>query len=297
MFPKDVPHIENHPLSKETTYRIGGPAKIFALPESEEHLRELGQYLKSTKEKYFVLGAGSNLLAPDAGFDGVIIATKKLNNEITLLDEHRVQVGASVMNNSLLRFCADKGLGGIEILSGVPGNLGGAIYMNAGTADGWIEDYLEEVHVYHLLKGRRTIPKTELKYSYREQHFLAQGEIITGCILKFRAESPEVVKKRLGECARKRKEAQPIEMPSCGSVFRNPPGQNAWKLIDQAGLKGFFKGGARFSLKHCNFIVNEGGATQEDVLFLIQEAKNRVYNQGGVELVQEVITITPRTLC
>jgi UDP-N-acetylmuramate dehydrogenase len=196
----------------------------------------------------------------------------------------------------LLRACADAGLGGIDSLSGVPGNLGGAVFMNAGTASGWIAEVLEEVEVVSLGGGERKVSGKDLAYSYREQHYLQGGELIWAATLALKQENPETIKARLAESIKKRKAAQPIELPSCGSVFRNPEGQNAWKLISDAGLRGFARGGARISAKHCNFIVNEGGATRADVLFLIQTAKEKVYAATGIRLQEEVILLGGKTL-
>lgn len=292
MFPKDVPHLENEPISRYTTYRIGGPAEIFALPKTQGHLFAIGTYLQQCRKPYALLGNGSNVLAPDEGFPGVVICTRDLEPFIEF-QTTQVRASASTLNARLLRACADKGLGGLEALSGVPGNLGGAVYMNAGTASGWIDDVLEEVEAVSLKGGARKIPKSELKYSYREQHFLESGEIIWAATLNLKFEEPETIKARLVESMKKRKAAQPIELPSCGSVFRNPNGHNAWKLISDAGLRGFAKGGARISAKHCNFIVNEGGATKADVLFLIETAKERVRASTGLSLQQEVILLEP----
>jgi UDP-N-acetylmuramate dehydrogenase len=292
MFPADVPHRKDEPLAKYTSYRIGGPAEIFALPRTKDDLFALGRFLLDSGKPYFLLGNGSNVLAPDEGFPGLVICTRDLESFVEF-SGGRVRASASTLNSRLLRACAEKGLGGIEALSGVPGNLGGAVFMNAGTASGWIDSALIEVEAVSLKGGERLIPKAELRYSYREQHFLQPGELVWAATLQLRAEEPEVVKARLAEAIRRRKAAQPIELPSCGSVFRNPEGKNAWRLIEEAGLRGFSRGGARISEKHCNFIVNEGGASREDVLFLIRTAKERVRANAGIELQEEVVLLEP----
>jgi UDP-N-acetylmuramate dehydrogenase len=263
---------------------------VFALPETKEHLFAIGRHLLGSREPYFLLGNGSNVLAPDEGFPGVVICTKNLQAFVEF-DGDKVRASAGTLNARLLRACADQGLGGIEALSGVPGNLGGAVYMNAGTAAGWIDAALEEVEVVSLKGGERKVAKAELKYSYREQHYLEPGEMVWAASLRLRREDPEGIKARLVESMKKRKTAQPIELPSCGSVFRNPEGHNAWKLISDAGLRGFAKGGARISAKHCNFIVNEGGAKKSDVLFLIEAAKAKVREACGIELQPEVVQL------
>ncbi|MGZ3695768.1 MAG: UDP-N-acetylmuramate dehydrogenase [Bdellovibrionota bacterium] len=295
MFPAAVPHRTNEPLSRFTSYRIGGPAKIFALPVTKQHLFLIGKYLQDSGDPYFVLGNGSNVLAPDEGFAGVVICTKELEPFLEIEDT-RVRASAGTLNSRILRACADAGLGGIDALSGVPGNIGGAVFMNAGTASGWIADALEEVEIISLRGTERSVKKSGLKYSYREQHYLEDGELIWAATFQLKQEDPEAIRARLAEQIKKRKAAQPIELPSCGSVFRNPEGKNAWKLIADAGLRGFSQGGASISEKHCNFIVNNGGAKREDVLFLIQTAKEKVYASSGVRLQEEVILLNGKVL-
>ncbi len=295
MFPTAVPHRLQEPLSSHTSYRIGGPAKIFALPRTKKDLWEIGAYLKASGEAYFILGNGSNVLAPDEGFSGVVICTKELEPFLEFA-ENKVRVAASTLNSRLLRACADKGLGGIEYLSGVPGNVGGAVFMNAGTAQGWIDSALESVEVVSLNGSERKVEKSSLRYSYRQQHFLAEGEIIWAASLVLNPEDAEGLKAKLVESVKKRKAAQPIEMPSCGSVFRNPEGHNAWKLIAEVGLRGFKQGGARFSEKHCNFIVNEGGAKKSDVESLIHLAREKVKQKYAIDLHPEVVFLEPKFL-
>lgn len=296
MFPSSVPHRPNEPLAKYTTYRIGGPARVLALPKTKEHLFEIGRYLLETRDPYFVLGNGSNVLAPDEGFAGVVICTRDLEPILEFLPDNRVRASAGTLNARILRACAEKGLGGIDELSGVPGNVGGAVYMNAGTAVGWIAEALESVELVDLRGGERTVSGADLKFSYREQHFMRDGELIWAATLRLRNEGPEAVKARLAESMKKRKAAQPIEMPSCGSVFRNPEGTSSWKTIDAAGLRGFSRGGAQISPKHSNFIVNNGGASCADVLFLIETAKEKVLQHSGIRLQQEVILLSPKVL-
>lgn len=295
MFPAHVPHRTNEPLSRHTSYRIGGPARVMAMPVSKEHLFAIGKHLRDSGEPYFVLGNGSNVLAPDEGFDGVVICTKELESFLEI-NGTTVRASAGTLNSRILRACADAGLGGIDALSGVPGNVGGAVFMNAGTASGWIADAIEEVELVSLKGTERTLQKAALKYSYREQHYLEEGELIWAARFQLKQEEPAAIKARLAEQIKKRKAAQPIELPSCGSVFRNPEGKNAWKLVADAGLRGFARGGAKISEKHCNFIVNEGGARKEDVLFLIQTAQEKVYATSGIRLHEEVILLTGRTL-
>ena len=293
--PADVNCRENEPLSKYTSYRIGGPARYFFLPQKVEHVFQIGEFLKRSGTPYFILGNGSNVLASDEGFPGAVVCTKEIAPKIEFHGD-RVRASSSTLNARLLRACAEKGLGGLDALAGVPGNLGGAVFMNAGTASGWIDSVIDSVEVVSLGGGTRKIPAEELSYSYREQHFLRKGEIVWSAILLLQKDDPEQILARLVDSMKKRKAAQPIELPSCGSVFRNPSGHNAWKLIADAGLRGFAKGGARISAKHCNFIVNEGGAKKSDVLFLIEMAREKVRATSGIELQPEVILMEPHFL-
>lgn len=296
MFPQEVPHLENEPLAKYTSYRIGGPARRLALPKTKEHLKALGAYLLVSGEKYFVLGNGSNVLAPDEGFPGLVICTRDLDAFIEFLPDSQVRASAGTLNARLLRACAEKGLGGIDELSGVPGNLGGAVFMNAGTGIGWIAQSLLSVETVSLKGPERTVSQAELKYSYREQHYLQEAELVWAATLQLKPDLPEVIKTRLAESVKKRKAAQPIELPSCGSVFRNPEGKSSWKCVDEAGLRGLRQGGAQISPKHSNFIVNNGGATRADVLFLIKTAQEKVEAQQGIKLQREVILMEPKVL-
>ena len=295
-FPAQITKLMDEPLAKYTSYKIGGPAKILAFPRTKQDIYDIGSYLEKSGDGFFILGNGSNILASDDGFNGVVICTRELEPMIRWGQDGLVSASASVLNARLLRACAERGLGGIEFLSGVPGNLGGAVMMNAGTGSGWIQDVIESVEVLDFKGGERKFAKGELSYSYREQHFLQDSQIIWSVTIRLLHQGAEVVQAKLAESIKKRKAAQPIEWPSCGSVFRNPEGKNAWALIDQAGLRGMKIGGACFSAKHCNFILNEGGATQKDVSALIELAKEKVFQQTGIKLQEEVVYLKPKYL-
>ncbi len=288
--------LKNELLARHTTYKIGGPARFFASPGNFSDLQELAEEIQKSKQPFFILGNGSNVLAPDEGFPGWIIKITSLAQELEFLPGERVVVSASYPNLQLVRRCAERGLSGLEYLAGIPGTVGGAVFMNAGTAEGWIDQHLVAVKTFSLSSGEKHYQKEQLKFSYREQHFMAEDEIVLGAEFQLACDSPEKIKERLAASARARKQAQPIELPSCGSVFRNPPGKKAWQLIEQVGLKGHAIGGAQISPKHSNFIVNNGGAKASDVKALIQLIKKTVYDKTGVPLQEEVVFITPRNL-
>lgn len=287
--------LRNEPLARHTTYRIGGPVAFLAFPEKAEHLRIIAEEIRKSGLPYFILGNGSNILAPDEGFPGWVIKTSQLNTEIRF-SETTVDAGAACMNSSVLRAAAAKGLTGLEYLAGVPGTIGGAVAMNAGTASGWVANNLQSVKAYSLTRGELAYAGEELTFSYREQHFLPQDAVILSAVFSLKPADPELIKKSIAESIQKRKQAQPIELPSCGSVFRNPSGHQAWKLIADAGLRGKKIGGARISEKHTNFIVNEGGATRADVLALIALAKEQVLAHSGIALQEEVIVFSGKLL-
>jgi len=291
-----VPYLENEPLSKHTSYRIGGPAKYLAFPENKAHLENLAKFLKEKGEAFAILGNGSNVLAPDDGFNGWVIKTTNLKASYARTSNDIVEFGAGTLNSRILKICSNEGLSGLEYLAGVPGTIGGAVYMNAGTASGWVSQNLLSVDSFSLVNGGKHYEKDQLKYSYREQHYLSEDEIILAAKFQMKTTSSDEIKEKVVASINKRKLAQPIELPSCGSVFRNPNGTSAWKLIEEAGLRGIKCGGARISAKHVNFIVNEGGATRNDVLHLIQLVKEKVLERTGVSLIEEVVLLKPKYL-
>lgn len=291
-----TPHRVDEPLSRHTTWRIGGAAKIMAFPETVEHFEELSEFLRVTQTPYAILGNGSNMLVPDEGFPGVIIKTSRLPSFCQFIDDNKVHVGTPILNAKLVRSCAEAGLSNLEFLAGIPGTVGGAVIMNAGTSEGWVAQYITEVRTYCLRRGLRRYVGEELKFEYRTQKFLEETEVVLEAIFQLKPDSSEAIRERIQNGNRKRKEAQPVEMPSCGSVFRNPPGKSAWSLIEGVGLRGVSEGGAQISPKHTNFIVNNGGAKMGDVLFLIKLAKEAVAHQYGIQLEEEVVVLKPHLL-
>ncbi len=278
-------------LAPLTYYKIGGPAKYFVEPSSLEDLKEISAFIRKEKCRYFVLGAGSNILVRDEGFDGLIIQTADLDK--TLLQEaDALNVGASVMVIQVLRHCMNTGLSGLELLAGIPGNMGGVFYMNAGTKLGEIKDVVQEITTYDFeTEKTRVISKSKLKYTYRKNHFLKPSEIILSGKIKSHFTEPAIIQEKIKTLLDARKKTQPIDKPSCGSVFKNPDiskGLHAWKLITDAGLKGHRIGNAQISEQHANFIVNLGGAKATDVIELIQLAKSKVLEKFNITLEEEV---------
>jgi UDP-N-acetylmuramate dehydrogenase len=288
----------DEPLAKHTWYRIGGPASVLAVPKSAADLAWLGERLRGPEVPLFVLGSGSNLLVSDDGFPGVVIKALRLNGEIARDGDH-VRAGCGVAVSQLLKRAAQEGWGGLEFLTGIPGSVGGVVTMNAGTHLGEARDRLVEVEARDLRTGAaRAYGPSELRFEYRRNLFLPKDALVWSARWRITPGDPAAVKARIDETLARRKATQPIDRPSCGSVFKNPRahGLHAWQVVDRLGLRGHRIGGAEFSEKHSNFIVNAGGATAADVRGLIELAKSRAKTELGVELEEEVhyVGFSPR---
>ena len=275
-------------LSKHTYYRIGGPAQIFCIPKSVADLQWIQELIAQTSVRYFILGLGSNILVADAGFAGLVIKTSRIDISIGLTGT-LLRVGSGVAVSSLLRRAALEGWSGFEMLTGVPGSMGGVITMNAGTHLGEAKDRIRRVETYHLGTGAtRVIEGSELRFEYRKNLFLDPAEVITHSEWEITLSEPAKVKVVIDETLARRKASQPTEYPSCGSVFKNPQGIHAWQVIEKLQLRGYRIGNAQISEKHPNFIVNLGGALASDVKELIELVKARAQAELGVEMHEEV---------
>jgi UDP-N-acetylmuramate dehydrogenase len=259
------------------------------------------------------LGSGSNLLVSDEGYDGVVVRATRVDIEITAVSDgpqadtsavpnaamgqsSRVRTGGGVAVSSLLRRAAQEGWGGLELLTGIPGSIGGVVTMNAGTHLGEACDRLQRIEIFELGTGqRRAFARDEFKYEYRKNRFLPAGSVVLSAEWEVTREDPAAVKARIDETLARRKAKQPIDYPSCGSVFKNPraSGKSAWQVVDQLGLRGHRVGGAQFAEKHSNFIINLGGAAAADVRALIALAKSRASKELGIELEEEVMYVGP----
>jgi UDP-N-acetylmuramate dehydrogenase len=288
----------DEPLSKHTYYRIGGPATVFAAPKTLDDLFMLSDGIAATGIPYFVLGAGSNLLVSDRGFDGLVLRAGRLNLEIQVLSEAsgsiRLRTGASVAVSSLLRKASLEGWSGLELLTGIPGSIGGVVTMNAGTHLGEAKDRLRRVEAFELgtpSREPRVFEGEQLRFEYRHNLFLPPGCLVWAAEWEVRREDPAAVKAMIDGTLARRKATQPIDYPSCGSVFKNPraSGVSAWQVIDKLGLRGHRVGGAQFAEKHSNFIVNLGGATAADVRALIALAQSRALAELGIAIEEEVM--------
>ena len=276
----------HEPLSRHTTYRIGGPARFFVRANSVGALTGLVDVCAAEGTPWVVLGRGSNVLVADGGFPGVAIA---LGRDFRTLrfDGDRFVVGAGASLSSVVQEAFKRAIGGFEFAVGTPGTIGGALRMNAGTADEWIGQRVVSVTTYRPGRGLVRRRGDEIAWGYRVSSFAAD-EVILECELAAEAADPYRVRDKMEGNLARRKGCQPLSEPTCGSVFKNPEGASAGRLIEAAGCKGAEVGGAKVSELHGNFIVNRGGATAADVRALMEQVRAAVLESTGVELVPEV---------
>lgn len=280
--------LPSEPMSAHTTYRIGGPARWFVRADSVCALTGLLDACAQQRMSWAIVGRGSNLLVSDDGFDGVVVTLGRDFRTFRVQDDGlRISAGAGVLLSAVVQEAFRRSLAGLEFAVGTPGNLGGALRMNAGSADEYIGSRITSVTIYTPEVGMRKLQAGDVKWGYRTTSF-AKDDVILECELDLEEADPFFIRGKMEANLKRRKDTQPLDLPSCGSVFRNPPGQSAAKLIDQAGLKGTSCGGAQVSSKHANFIVNTGGATASDVRQLIEIVKTRVFEEHGTQLTTEV---------
>lgn len=273
------------PLARHTSWAIGGPADFYADVIALDELKALRLLSVRHKLPVFFLGAGSNLLVSDRGIRGLVIHLQGDFRRIEF-DGPRAKVGAAAWMPTLVKQAAEKGLGGIESLIGVPGTIGGGLVMNAGTRDGVLGDSVEAVDVLTETAEVKTISKAEMGFSYR--HSNALGWWILGATLLLKAEERSSIMTKVDTYLQYRARTQPLATSNCGSVFKNPPHNAAARLIEEAGLKGFSIGGARVSERHANFIINESNATANDVQALMIHIQQRVNEKFSIQLEPEV---------
>lgn len=280
----------NEPMSKHTTFRIGGPAALMALPGTMEEVQTVFKTAAELDVEPFFLGNGSNLLVADKGYPGFIVKLTRDFDEIREVSRG-VEAGSAVLLSRLSNALVGRGLTGLEFASGIPGSVGGAVTMNAGAYGGEMAQVLEEVAFLDEAGEVCTLPASECDFGYRHSIFSNRKCLILEARFHLEPGDPATIKARMDELTARRREKQPLEFPSAGSMFKRPPGHFAAALIDQCGLKGLTVGGAQVSEKHAGFVVNRGGATCADVLELARRVRERVLAQTGVELEMEVKTL------
>jgi len=286
--PPGIQVVRDEPLARHTYMRIGGPARWFATPASLEELDRLVEWARGSHIPLRVLGGGSNVLVSDAGVEALVVSLRRACGAIHF-DGERVEVGAGVMLPALARAAAERGLGGLEFAIGIPGALGGALQTNAGIGDGrCIGPLVESVEVLDEQRGRWMLARSELRFEYRTSSLRGSGLVVLGATLLLEPRPRAEVEAEMRRLLEARQRSQPTAEPNAGSMFRNPPGGAAGRLIDAAGCKGLASGAARVSDLHANFIVHDGSATAGDVIALMSEVQRRVLEASGVWLTPEV---------
>lgn len=275
------------PMSKHTTFRIGGPADFYLCPHSTKEVQQTVQICKEENLPYFILGNGSNLLVSDKGYRGAIIRLWKNFSDISVKD-CCITAKAGALLSKVAAEALEEGLTGMEFASGIPGTIGGAVFMNAGAYGGEMKDIIKEVKVLDDQGEIRVLSNEEMKLGYRTSIVKEKGYTVLSAVLQLKKGEVSVIRETMEDLKNRRTSKQPLDMPSAGSTFKRPEGYFAGKLIMDSGLRGFSVGGAQVSEKHCGFVVNKGGATAEDVTALIREVQRRVKEKFGVELETEV---------
>ena len=276
------------PMSKHTSFRIGGEAEVMAFPKNSGELAEILKASALLDLNPAILGAGTNVLAPDAGIPGLVICLKDCMDGCKQLDETHIQVAAGVTMTRAAVFAANLGLSGLEFAHGIPGSVGGGVYMNAGAYGGEICQVVEQVEVMTMDGELSVRSAEEMAFSYRHSILEDEGGIVVSAVFRLESKPAEEIRARMKELMGKRSASQPLDLPSAGSAFKRPVGGYAAALIDQAGLKGFQVGGAAISTKHAGFAVNLGGATAADVKNLLSQVSDLVYENSGIRLEPEV---------
>ena len=278
----------NESMSKHTSFRIGGEAEIMAFPKDREELAAILKQSALLDRKPAILGAGTNVLAPDEGIAGVVICLKDCLDGMELLDETRIRVMGGVTMTRAAVFAANHGLTGLEFAHGIPGTVGGGVYMNAGAYGGEICQVAESVEYMDFDGNIRHLTNEEMCFSYRHSILEDEGGIVISATFRLVPGDPDAIRAKMKELMGKRSASQPLDLPSAGSAFKRPVGGYAAALIDQAGLKGYQVGGAAISTKHAGFAVNLGDATAADVKNLLKNVSDLVFENSGIRLEPEV---------
>lgn len=279
---------EQEPMSKHTTFRVGGPAALMALPRTEQQLIKAVSASRGEGIEPILIGLGSNLLVADEGLDRFVIKLAPQMNRCEC-DGCLITVWGGTPLAQAASFAADHGLSGLEFAHGIPGSLGGAITMNAGAYGGEMRQVVRSVRVLDKAGQILELTAEQCNFSYRHSVFSSGEYIVISAVMELLPGDEIAIKRRMSELMEKRREKQPLEWPSAGSTFKRPEGYFAAALIDQCGLKGLTVGGAQVSKKHAGFVINIGGATCTDICALMEEVKTRVHSEAGVELEPEVL--------
>jgi len=283
----DIRVEEEASLRPYTGFRTGGVCAFLVMPENLRALCSVLQVVRERKEKYYILGNGSNVLAPEGRYDGCVIRTTAMS-DIELLGDGAVYSGAGVTLAQLCRVCCEAELSGLEFAYGIPGTVGGAVYMNAGAYGGELRDVVTGVRVIDAEGQILELTNGDMKFGYRTSAVRENGYVVVGATVQLHRDAQELIRARMEDVMQRRVSKQPLEYPSCGSTFKRPVGGYASALIEQCGLRGVSVGGAMVSDKHCGFLINRGGATSDDVFALIRMVQDVVLEKSGFSLEKEV---------
>lgn len=291
---KAMPSLEVHeqePLHARTTFRVGGPARWFLCPHTEEEAAAVLKLCRERQIKPFFFGNGSNVLAPDEGYGGVVLSTARLDR-LALGADGEIIAGSGVPLARLANFAAQHALAGLEFAQGIPGSVGGGARMNAGAYGGELRGVVRWVDALTETGEKRRFSNGDCRFSYRHSLFCEEPLFITAVGFALDTGDGDAIRSKMADFAQRRREKQPLEYPSAGSTFKRPEGHFAAALIDQCGLKGFRVGGAQVSEKHAGFVVNVDNATAADILAVMEEVKKTVAAKTGVVLEPEVEILT-----
>ncbi|MBQ7329318.1 MAG: UDP-N-acetylmuramate dehydrogenase [Oscillospiraceae bacterium] len=286
-----LPELElryNESMAKHTSFRIGGPVEVMAFPKTAAELAEVLKVSALLDCKTAILGAGTNILAPDEGLSGLVICLKDCLGGIESIDDTHIRVAAGVTMTRAAVFAANAGLSGLEFAHGIPGTVGGGVYMNAGAYGGEICQVCTQVEVMDMSGNLRTYTGEEMNFSYRHSRLEDEGGIVVSAVFELSPKPCDEIRAVMQDLMARRSASQPLDLPSAGSAFKRPVGGYAAALIDHAGLKGHRIGNAAVSEKHAGFVVNLGGATAEDVKKLLTDVSDRVFRESGIRLEPEV---------
>ena len=287
--------LENEPLAAHCSFRIGGPARAIAVPQDAASLSHICCILKEHELAPLLLGNGSNLLFPDEGLGEVLLISTEKLTRLFLLPDGAIYAEAGVSLSRLASFAQQNGLTGLEFASGIPGTLGGGCRMNAGAYGGELKDVIESVVTYYLPEqALYELTAAQCDFGYRGSRFSRVGGfVVLSAVLRLQKDEPEAIGARMRELNERRRDKQPLDLPSAGSAFKRPEGHFAAKLIEDCGLKGFRIGDAQVSEKHAGFVVNRGHATSHEVYDLMMEVRRRVWEKTGIALEPEIILLPP----
>lgn len=279
----------DEPMKDHTSFNVGGPADFLVRCGNIKSLADILRWLSKERIKHILMGNGSNLLFSDEGYRGIILKLVGDFERIEIKEDGEISSGSAALLSRVSNFACTNALKGMEFAGGIPGSIGGATFMNAGAYGGEMKDVVKEVTLMSE-NGEiiRTLPSEDLDFSYRNSSIQRNNEVVLSVLLKLEPGDENIIRARMNELSKKRRDKQPINLPSAGSFFKRPAEGYAAKLIEEAGLKGYSIGGASVSLKHSGFIVNNGGATFKDIMKLMNHVETEVYNKFGIMLEPEV---------